>query len=192
LETCRWTYNQAVAHFRETNVYKASTLRDLYVSRVSSLEREYPLSMGPPPESAHETPSSIRSNTMRKFYANVMIAFSNKANDLISKSHTRLKSKKGNPLTMLSVNARDAQITNAVCEQMQVDKFRSRTLVVETEVEKSTEPTLLTIWTYRRQLDFSSKFQWINPKKRPKRRPSHTQRRLPRLRGSFPPPPRRP
>jgi hypothetical protein len=57
--TCRWTYNQAVAHFRETNVCKASTLRDLYVTCDSSLERVYPLGMGPPPERAYETPSSI-------------------------------------------------------------------------------------------------------------------------------------
>ncbi|ETN13680.1 hypothetical protein PPTG_08428 [Phytophthora nicotianae INRA-310] len=39
--TCRWTYNQAVAHFRETNVSNAQTLRDLYVTKKSKKKREY-------------------------------------------------------------------------------------------------------------------------------------------------------
>jgi len=111
--TCRWTYNQTVAHFRETNVYKASTLRELNVTRDYSLERTYPLGMEPPPEWTHEMPSSIRGNTMRKFAANVKSGFSNKANGKISRFHIRFKSKKGNPLTMFAVNARDVQITDA-------------------------------------------------------------------------------
>jgi len=69
--------------------------------------------MGPPPEWASENPNSIRGNTMRKFAANVDSVFSNKANGSISRFHIRFKNKTGNPLTIFSVNARDAQITDA-------------------------------------------------------------------------------
>jgi hypothetical protein len=89
-----------------------STLCDLGVTRDISLERANPFGIGPSPKWMHETPSSIRSNTTRKFAANVKSAFSNKADGNISKFHIQFKSKKGNPLTMFSVDARNAQITN--------------------------------------------------------------------------------
>jgi transposase len=50
---------------------------------------------------------------MRKFAANVKSAFSNKANGNIARFGMRFKSKKGNPLTMFSVDARGAQIIDA-------------------------------------------------------------------------------
>uniref|UniRef100_K3W9P7 Transposase putative helix-turn-helix domain-containing protein n=1 Tax=Globisporangium ultimum (strain ATCC 200006 / CBS 805.95 / DAOM BR144) TaxID=431595 RepID=K3W9P7_GLOUD len=55
--TCRWTYNQVVAHFRKTNVYRADVLRDLYVTKTTGKTREYPEEMGPPPDWAFDTPN---------------------------------------------------------------------------------------------------------------------------------------
>ncbi|KUF88864.1 Mitochondrial folate transporter/carrier [Phytophthora nicotianae] len=92
--TCRWTYNQAVAHFRETNVSNAQTLRDLYVTKKSKKKREYSEGMGPPPQWAFETPKNFRFNALRKFESGVMSAFSNLENGNISKFKIQFKSRK--------------------------------------------------------------------------------------------------
>lgn len=48
--TCRWTYNQAVAHFRKTNDFNAINLKALYVTKNSKKTLVYPEGMGPPPK----------------------------------------------------------------------------------------------------------------------------------------------
>ncbi|RLN91158.1 hypothetical protein BBJ28_00007587 [Nothophytophthora sp. Chile5] len=92
--TCRYTYNLAVAHFRATNVSKATTLRDLYVTELSKKERVYPEGIGPPPKWAYDTPKNFRYNALRKFETNVKSAFSNKANGNISNFNIQFKSRK--------------------------------------------------------------------------------------------------
>ncbi|KAK1946288.1 putative transposase [Phytophthora citrophthora] len=92
--TCRWTYNQAVAHFRATNVSKAATLRDLYVTQVSNKQRVYPEGMEPPPQWVYETPKSFRFNALRKFESSVKSAFSNPSTGNIKKFKVRFKSRK--------------------------------------------------------------------------------------------------
>ncbi|KAG1690842.1 hypothetical protein DVH05_027444 [Phytophthora capsici] len=91
---CRWTYNQAVAHFRETNVSKAASLRDLYVTKTSAKKLVYPEGMGPPPVWAFKTPKSFRFNALRKFETNVKSAFSNPSNGNIDKFKVWFKSRK--------------------------------------------------------------------------------------------------
>uniref|UniRef100_K3W9P8 Transposase putative helix-turn-helix domain-containing protein n=1 Tax=Globisporangium ultimum (strain ATCC 200006 / CBS 805.95 / DAOM BR144) TaxID=431595 RepID=K3W9P8_GLOUD len=44
--TCRWTYNQAVAHFRKTKEFNAFSLRDLYVTKTSKKTRVHLDGMG--------------------------------------------------------------------------------------------------------------------------------------------------
>jgi len=63
MSTCRWTYNHAVAHFRETNVYKTSTFRDLYVTRDSSLERACNLSVWDHRRCGHRRPQAVSGET---------------------------------------------------------------------------------------------------------------------------------
>uniref|UniRef100_K3WNQ5 Transposase putative helix-turn-helix domain-containing protein n=1 Tax=Globisporangium ultimum (strain ATCC 200006 / CBS 805.95 / DAOM BR144) TaxID=431595 RepID=K3WNQ5_GLOUD len=92
--TYHWTYNQAVAHFRKTNVYRADVLRDLYVTKTTRKTREYPEEMGSPPDWAFGTPKSFRYNTLRKFQTNVKSAFSNKRNGNISHFRINFKSRK--------------------------------------------------------------------------------------------------
>ncbi|RLN58447.1 hypothetical protein BBJ28_00006013 [Nothophytophthora sp. Chile5] len=92
--TCRWTYKQAVAHFRKTNVSSAITLRDLNVTQNQRRQRVYPDGMEPPPDWVFDTPKSIRYNTLRKFQTNVKAAFSNKKNGNIDRFQIRTKSRK--------------------------------------------------------------------------------------------------
>lgn len=92
--TCRWTYNQAVAHFRKTSESNAIKLHDFYVTKTSKTKCEHPESMGPPPEWAFETPKNLRYNTMRTFQTNAASAFTNKKNGKISKFKIRFSSKK--------------------------------------------------------------------------------------------------
>jgi hypothetical protein len=65
--TCRWTYNQAVDHFRATSEANANLLTTLYVTKTSAATRRYPDGMSPPPERVFNTPSSMRNNVMRTF-----------------------------------------------------------------------------------------------------------------------------
>jgi hypothetical protein len=60
--TCRWTYNQAVAHFRATSEANANLLTTLHVTKTSAATRRYPDGMSPPPEWVLNTPSSMRNN----------------------------------------------------------------------------------------------------------------------------------
>ncbi|RLN91820.1 hypothetical protein BBJ28_00005515 [Nothophytophthora sp. Chile5] len=64
--TCRWTYNQAVAHYRKTNDFNAINLTAHYVTKNTRETLAYPEGMGRPPEWAHDTPASIRGNVMLK------------------------------------------------------------------------------------------------------------------------------
>ncbi|KAL3673603.1 hypothetical protein V7S43_001304 [Phytophthora oleae] len=114
--TCRWTYNEGVAHFRKTNVYKAESLRDLYVTQTTRKVREYPEDMGPPPEWVFETPKNFRYNTLRKFQSNVKSAFSNNKNGNIAKFKINFKSKKDSRFFTFCEDAKDAKITHVAGE----------------------------------------------------------------------------
>ncbi|RLN47365.1 hypothetical protein BBJ28_00015481 [Nothophytophthora sp. Chile5] len=74
---CRWTYNQIVAHFRKTNDFNAINLTAHFMTKTTREILGYPGGMGPPPERAHDTPTSMRGIVMRSFHTNVMIALSN-------------------------------------------------------------------------------------------------------------------
>ncbi|RLN10540.1 hypothetical protein BBJ28_00000576 [Nothophytophthora sp. Chile5] len=100
--TCCYTYNLAVAHFRATNVSKATTLRDLYVTELSKKERVCSEGIGPPPKWVYETPKTFRFNSLRKFETNVKSAFSNKANGNISNFQIQFK-EDGKSRAMLSI-----------------------------------------------------------------------------------------
>jgi transposase len=95
--TCRWTYNQAVAHFQATSEADANLLTTLYVTKTSAATRRYPDGMSPPPEWVFNTPSSMRNNIMRTFQTNVKSAFSNLRNGNINKFKMRFISKKSLP-----------------------------------------------------------------------------------------------
>ncbi|KAK1935065.1 putative transposase [Phytophthora citrophthora] len=109
--TCRWTYNQAVAHFRKTNVYRADLLRDLYVTKTTIKEQVYPEDMGPPPEWVFDTPKNFRFNALRRFQSNVRSAFSNKRNGNITKFKIGFKNKKESRFFTICEDAKDARIT---------------------------------------------------------------------------------
>jgi hypothetical protein len=95
--TCRWTYNQAVAHFRAMSEADANLLTTLYVTKTSAAARRYPDGRSPPPEWVFNTPSSMRNNVMRIFQTNVKSAFSNLRNGSVNKVKMRFVSKKKSP-----------------------------------------------------------------------------------------------
>lgn len=108
--TCRWTYNQAVAHFRATNEFSSVNLINHYVTNSSGKTLMYPEGMERPPEWAHDTPNSIRSNVMRTFQTNVTSAFSNLKKGNIKKFKILFSSKKRSPDFTFSENGRNAKI----------------------------------------------------------------------------------
>jgi transposase len=108
--TCRWTYNQAVAHFRATSEVNANLLTTLYVIKTSAATRRYPDGMSPPPEWVFNTPSSMRNNVMRTFQTNVKSAFSNLWNGNINKFKMRFVSQKKSPDFTIFEDARAAKI----------------------------------------------------------------------------------
>ncbi|RLN73662.1 hypothetical protein BBJ28_00006319 [Nothophytophthora sp. Chile5] len=108
--TCRWRYNQAVAHFRVTKESNALSLTALYVTKTSKMTRTYPDGMGSPPERAFETPSSMQTNIMRAFQTNVKSAFSNLKSGNIKQFNIQFSSKKKSPNFTFSENGRSAKI----------------------------------------------------------------------------------
>jgi putative transposase len=109
-DTCRWTYNQAVAHFRAMGEADANLLTTLYVTKTSEATRRYPDGMSPPPEWVFNTPSSMRNNAMQTFQTNVKSAFSNLRNGNINKFKLRFVSKKKSADFTISEDARAAKI----------------------------------------------------------------------------------
>ncbi|RLN52690.1 hypothetical protein BBJ28_00006898 [Nothophytophthora sp. Chile5] len=64
--TCRWTYNQAVAHFRKMKDINAIELTAHYVTKTTRKTLACPEGMDPPPEWAHDTPTSMRGNVVHR------------------------------------------------------------------------------------------------------------------------------
>jgi hypothetical protein len=108
--TYRWTYNQAVVHFRATSEADANLLTALYVTKTSATTRRCPGGMSPPPEWVFNTPSSMRNNVMRTFQTNVKSAFSNLWNGNINEFKLQFVSKKKSPDFTISEDARAVKI----------------------------------------------------------------------------------
>ncbi|RLN02906.1 hypothetical protein BBJ28_00008197 [Nothophytophthora sp. Chile5] len=142
--TCRWTYNQAVAHFRATNESNALSLTTLYVTKTSKMTRTYPDGMGSPPEWAFETPSSMRSNIMRALQTNVKSAFSNLKSGNIKQFNIQFSSKKKSPNFTFSENGRSAKIEqkqSAFC--LSVSKLKDIRVKMDRPVDITSESDIM-------------------------------------------------
>ncbi|RLN51075.1 hypothetical protein BBJ28_00000750 [Nothophytophthora sp. Chile5] len=142
--TCRWTYNQAVAHYRKTNDFNAINLTAHYVTKNTRKTLAYLQSMGRPPEWAHDTPASMRGNVIRTFQTNVKSVLSNVTNGSIKKFKIQFSSKKRSPDFTFSEGGRYAKIKQNGSEfYLSISKLKNIRVKVDVLKEISSEIDIL-------------------------------------------------
>lgn len=146
--TCRWTYNQAVAHFQKTNEFNADRLRDLYVTKKCKKQRVYPEGMSPPPEWAFDTPKNLRENAIRTFPTSVKSALSNKNNGNINKFKIGFSSRKRSPYFTISEDGEQASIKKKTTDKqsayyLSISRLKDIRVKMDSHVDIKNEIDLL-------------------------------------------------
>ncbi|RLN94506.1 hypothetical protein BBJ28_00021107 [Nothophytophthora sp. Chile5] len=136
--TCRWTYNQAVAYYRNTNDFNAINLTAHYVTKNTRKTLAYPEGKGRPPEWAHDTPASMRGIVMRTLQTNVKSVLSNVKNGKIK---TFLK-QKGHP-TSRSAKVEETPRSNRTGLSLSISKLKNIRVKMDALKEISSEIDIL-------------------------------------------------